>query len=163
MAVTLNIKGTTLEYFKLGKNVILNSNSQGGLGIGVVPSQNMKGLAVEGGTLTFKEITNSPESDLGYAKLYSKTDKKLYFQDGNGGEKCVYPQGGSNLVSTRYNFSESLLWLVQHNMNTTRFSETLTDEEGNRFFAKTKIVDENSFEIQLTASTGGFVDVIFMI
>ena len=61
----------------------------------------------------------------------------------------------------RYSFTDSLTWVVVHNKNTTHFSETLTDSEGDRFIAKINIIDNNSFEVSLTSSTSGIVDVTF--
>jgi hypothetical protein len=61
----------------------------------------------------------------------------------------------------RYSFTDSLVWVVVHNKNTTQFSETLTDSEGDRFIAKINIIDSNSFEVNLTSSTSGVVDVTF--
>lgn len=61
----------------------------------------------------------------------------------------------------RYNFTESLTWLVQHNMNTTQFFERLTSTTGERFNATVNILDQNAFEVKLTEATAGFVDVIF--
>ena len=61
----------------------------------------------------------------------------------------------------RFEFSDSLRWIVRHNMNTRSFTETLTDTFGNRFFAPVKIIDENSFEVKLTSATSGAIDVYF--
>jgi len=61
----------------------------------------------------------------------------------------------------RYSFDESLIWIVQHNKNTTLFRETLTDSTGQRFQAGINIIDENSFEVVMTEATSGAVDVIF--
>ena len=61
----------------------------------------------------------------------------------------------------RYSFDESLIWIVQHNKNTTLFRETLTDSTGQRFDATINIIDDNSFEVVLTEASSGVVDVIF--
>lgn len=61
----------------------------------------------------------------------------------------------------RYAFSDSMVWVVDHNRNTTRFVESLTTADGERFYAKVKIVDANSFVVHLTEAMSGFVDVIF--
>ena len=61
----------------------------------------------------------------------------------------------------RYSFDESLIWIVQHNKNTTLFRETLTDSTGQRFDATINIIDDNSFEVVLTEASSGAVDVIF--
>ncbi len=55
------------------------------VGINVTPTANMVGLAIEGGLLTLKETT-TPTADTNYGKIYTKTDNKLYFQDGAGTE-----------------------------------------------------------------------------
>jgi len=69
--------------------------------------------------------------------------------------------GGSPVVTKRYDFSNSLEWVVQHNMNTTSFRETLVHSDGSKFSAKTRIIDENSFVVNLTSAESGWVDVIF--
>lgn len=55
------------------------------VGIGLSPTANMTGLALEGGVLTLKEIT-TPTADTNYGKFYTKTNNKAYFQDGAGAE-----------------------------------------------------------------------------
>jgi hypothetical protein len=59
------------------------------------------------------------------------------------------PSTGNNFVS--YSFTASLEWIVQHNKNTTVFNETLFDQDGNKFYAPVKVIDENSFSIRLTS------------
>ncbi len=61
----------------------------------------------------------------------------------------------------RFSFNSSLRWLVVHNMNTTRFRETLMNETGQRFYASVNVIDQNSFEIVMTQEAAGYVDVIF--
>lgn len=67
----------------------------------------------------------------------------------------------TNISMERYTFPESLRWLVTHNKNTTRILESVSDSDGNRFFAKMHIIDTNAFEIVLTEAVAGNVDVIF--
>ena len=55
------------------------------VGVGLTPTANMTGIALEGGVLTLKEIT-TPTADTNYGKVYTKNDNKLYFQDGAGTE-----------------------------------------------------------------------------
>jgi len=57
----------------------------GNVGIGIYPTANMEGLSVEAGLLTLKERT-TPVADADYGKVYTKSDNKLYFQDGAGVE-----------------------------------------------------------------------------
>lgn len=61
----------------------------------------------------------------------------------------------------RYTFVQKISWLVQHNKNTTRFSEKLLDENKRQIYASINIIDANSFEVLLTEATSGYVDVIF--
>ena len=65
------------------------------------------------------------------------------------------------VIIQSYEFTDALRWVVEHNRGTVKFVETLTDSEGNRFFAKTRIIDENAFEVVLTSATSGSVDVLF--
>lgn len=48
------------------------------------------------GLLTLKEQT-TPSADVGYGKVYTKTDNKLYFQDGAGSEHVVEGAASSDL------------------------------------------------------------------
>lgn len=57
----------------------------GPLGIGLTPTANMAGISVEAGLVTIKETT-TPTADANYGKIYTKSDNKLYFQDGDGTE-----------------------------------------------------------------------------
>ncbi len=68
---------------------------------------------------------------------------------------------GGLAVFRRYDFVDALEWIVHHNMGTRSFTESLTDSEGNRFFAKVKVVDENTFIVKLASATSGSVDVYF--
>lgn len=69
--------------------------------------------------------------------------------------------GSATDTVIRYAFTDSMVWLVQHNKDTFLFIERLTDIGGNRFIASTRIIDGNSFVVELTEATSGFVDVIF--
>jgi hypothetical protein len=62
----------------------------------------------------------------------------------------------------RFSFSESTYWLVQHNRNTTAYSVSLTDSEGDQFYAKIRVIDNNSFSINLADSASGVADVTFL-
>lgn len=72
-----------------------------------------------------------------------------------------YSPDNTPIVTQRYTFGPSLRWVVNHNKNTTQFSEVLTDNEGSRFFAKVQVVDENSFYVDLTTAVGGTADITF--
>ena len=60
----------------------------GEIGIGTeTPSANAD-LTLESGVLNLKETT-TPTADTNYGKIYTKSDNKLYFQDGAGNEYTV--------------------------------------------------------------------------
>lgn len=61
----------------------------------------------------------------------------------------------------RYEFIDTLEWLVNHNKGSTKFFETLTDSDGNRFYAKVQIIDINTFVVKLSSATSGYIDVMF--
>lgn len=68
----------------------------------------------------------------------------------------------SNTISwERYTFNASSTWTVMHNKNTRKIIETLTDINGQRFYAGINIIDTNSFEVVLTEAVAGVIDVIF--
>lgn len=85
----------------------------------------------------------------------------LKFNKNTGMWEPVPYIGGSSVVTKRFDFVTSLEWLVNHNMNTTSFRETLVNQDGSKFTAKTRIIDANSFVIYLTTAESGWVDVIF--
>lgn len=66
-------------------NAFFIDGADGKIGMGLVPTANMTGLAIEAGVLTLKETT-TPTADTDYGKIYTKNDNKLYFQDGAGSE-----------------------------------------------------------------------------
>lgn len=85
----LSFDGTDNTVFAVDTNGDLTITPSGdGIGIGLTPTANMAGLAIEAGLLTLKETT-TPTADTNYAKLYSKSDNNLYLQDGAGVEKTV--------------------------------------------------------------------------
>lgn len=71
--------------------------------------------------------------------------------------------GGTPGVTKRFDFVDSLEWLVQHDMGTTSFSETLVHADGTKFTAKTRVIDSNSFAVFLTSAESGWIDVVFNI
>ena len=57
----------------------------GNVGIGTLDPSAYADLTLEGGALCIKERT-TPTADTDYGKVYTKSDNKLYFQDGAGTE-----------------------------------------------------------------------------
>jgi len=86
----INRTGTTVDSvdFPQGAFSVTGvSTLTGNVGIGAASSANAD-LKLEAGRLMLKESA-TPTADAGYAKLYSKTDNNLYFQDGAGVEHIV--------------------------------------------------------------------------
>lgn len=75
----ISIGGVAIERMRI--------DSSGKIGMGVAPLANMSAgdLVLEGGSLVLKERI-TPTADTNYGKLYTKTDNKVYFQDGAGTE-----------------------------------------------------------------------------
>lgn len=91
------------------------------------------------------------------------SDGKLYYKNDKGEIKSFDSFIPAPVVTERFTFdSASLRWEVTHNRNTDNFTETLTDSDGNRFFAKVRIVDKNSFYVDLTSAIKGHIDVTFV-
>jgi hypothetical protein len=87
----------------------------------------------------------------------------LYFKNAMPNSWSVVQTGNvsSGPIFETYNFSTSLVWTVTHNKNTTNFIKTIFDENGEELYAKVNIIDSNSFEVTLTESIGGKVEVVF--
>lgn len=89
----------------------------GAVGLGAVPLTNMVGgdILLEGGSLALKEIT-TPTADANYGKVYTKSDNRIYFQDGAGTEHDIseveiVTDLGSMGASTYYmNYNTSNAW-----------------------------------------------------
>ena len=73
-----------LEVNSNGSRVFTVANS-GRVGIGTNSPLANADLTLEGGALALKERA-TPTADANYGKVYTKTDNKLYFQDGAGTE-----------------------------------------------------------------------------
>ena len=58
-------------------------DSAGKVGIGTAAPN--ESLTIEAGVVSIKEVT-TPTATANYGKVYTKTDNKLYFQDGGGTE-----------------------------------------------------------------------------
>lgn len=68
---------------------------------------------------------------------------------------------GAPGVVRRFQFADSLEWMVDHRLNTTHFIERLTTIDGERFFAPVSILDPQRFVVRLTEAKSGYVDVVF--
>jgi hypothetical protein len=66
----------------------INLNPDGNVGIKTATPSVNADLTLEGGVLCLKETT-TPTADANYAKIYTKTDNNLYYQDGAGTEHTI--------------------------------------------------------------------------
>ena len=103
-----------------------------------------------------------PKGDTGsHGDTGPRGDTGPHGETGPRGDTGPKGEPGTGAVAGRYEFTNALEWLVNHNMNTTLFSEMLVDSYGRRFYAPLQIIDSNTFKINLTSATSGRVDVIF--
>ena len=66
------------------------------------------------------------------------------------------------LRTYRFNVtSASTTWIIQHNKNTSSYSEKLYETNGSRFYAHVETIDANSFKVYLSENITGYVDVLF--
>jgi hypothetical protein len=74
--------GSDLVHITPAGNLLVPS---GNVGIGTAAPSSNADLTLEGGAVALKETT-TPTADTNYGKVYTKSDNKLYFQDGAGTE-----------------------------------------------------------------------------
>jgi len=65
----------------ISDDILVMDLGTGNVGIGTSSPLANADLTLEGGAMAFKEMT-TPTADTNYGKIYTKTDNKLYFQDG---------------------------------------------------------------------------------
>jgi hypothetical protein len=84
-----------------------------------------------------------------------ESTRVIEVRDGGGG-------GGSAFTGIRrFEFTNSMSWLVTHNRSTDKFIAQVWNAAGAPMFAAIAVIDENSFRVNLTYPTSGYVDVIF--
>ena len=77
-------------------NLFMLDASTDRIGIGTATPNET--LTVEGGVMSLKETT-TPTATTNYGKIYTKTDNKLYFQDGAGTEHEIVVAVSSFIVT----------------------------------------------------------------
>jgi lipopolysaccharide assembly outer membrane protein LptD (OstA) len=71
---------------------------------------------------------------------------------------------GFTAVAESYEFSiPERTWVIEHNLNTTRYMLDLFDTNNKRFFANAQATSEKEIVINLTEATTGRVNVIFIV
>lgn len=136
--------------------------------IGATGATGPSGASGASGAIGYTGSVGSPVAIVSASMPLTTTDGALWW-DSSLNLLKVYQQSSSQWSETapqaqrsvRYAFSNSIKWIVVHNKNTTRFVETLTDNDGDKFFAKVNIIDSNSFAVTMTQATSGVVDAIF--
>lgn len=97
-----------------------------------------------------------PDAGYGWILLASKG------ATGASGTGNNVPTSISSSNVVQYTFhTPSLVWTVIHNYNTTVFSESIINSDGNRCYCNIKVLDTNSFNIYFTVATSGYVNVAF--
>ena len=66
-----------------GTNNRVTIDATGNVGIGTATPTNL--LTVEG-TISIREVVDTPAATTNYGKIYTKSDNKLWFQSGDGVE-----------------------------------------------------------------------------
>jgi len=113
-------------------------------------------LDKKGGTLTGSLYLQGDPTD-----NFEAVNKGYLDTEVNRIETTVSTINGAFNIS-RFDFNTpSSVWVVQHNMGTTRFSEKLLDSNNRPFFAGIEIIDENTFRVHLSELTTGAVEVSF--
>jgi hypothetical protein len=105
------------------------------------------------------KTADRPVGESGTTRFNEDLSLLEFFADGRW--QVINPSAAARVDIHRYSFSSSLTWVVRHNMGTTRFRETLMTESGDRFYANVRVIDGNSFQVEMTEGVSGYVDVIF--
>jgi hypothetical protein len=85
-------------------------------------------------------------------------------EKGEKGEQGLRGPQGFNYAQVafvRFEFKNSVEWVVDHRQNTTKFVASLYNSKGEQFLACIKIIDPDSFVVKLSCPTEGRVDVLF--
>jgi len=126
-------------------------------GDGITPWNDLEYSAVAP-TAVAAPVSNFPPADSVPGMLWfdNAMDQMKVYNESSDSWVALAPK------SIRYSFSESSNWLVEHNRNTTAYTVTLTDSDGDMFYAKIRIIDNNSFSIVMTSAVSGVADVTFV-
>ena len=64
-------------------------------------------------------------------------------------------------IAKEYSFTKSLVWKIQHNMNTAHYSVTLQDSENVPMFAGIRFISRDEIWVEFTEAEEGTANVIF--
>ena len=113
-------------------------------------------LAVSGNSAGETKLVAMP-----IGALYIRSSGQLYYKSAMPNVWSKFDASNSGNTFVTFSFTLALQWVVQHNKNTQVFNETLFDNDGNKFYAPVRIIDNNSFMINLTSAMSGKVHVLF--
>lgn len=111
---------------------------------------------------TFSPLTEGPAFSLGTNAIgHLITGLNADLLDGKNASE-FFSSDNKPIDHSRFEFTDQSTWTIVHNKNTNKFNEKLVDSDGNQFFAKVSVIDNNSFRVNLTYPVTGYVDVFFM-
>lgn len=121
-------------------------------GLGTLSKQNANAVVITGGVIAVED---------------SAVTGRLYANTFIGGNANITNATITNLTLINkpyqvFGFSPSLEWTIRHNRGTHRMQVSLYDSSGEQFYAKVKLIDDNTVKISLTEANSGAAVVYFM-
>jgi hypothetical protein len=121
-------------------------------GLGTLAKQNANAVVITGGVIAVED---------------SAVTGRLYANKFIGGNANITNATITNLTLINkpyqvFSFSPSLEWTIRHNRGTHRMQVSLYDSSGEQFYAKVKLIDDNTVKITLTEANSGAAVVYFM-
>jgi len=121
-------------------------------GLGTLAKQNANLVSITGGSISVNDLAVSGKS---------------YIREAIIGNSEIVNAKITNLTLTNkpyqiFSFSYSMQWIINHNRGTHRMQVSLYDSSGEQFFAKVKIIDDYTININLTEAASGAAVVYFM-
>ena len=87
-----------------------------------------------------------------------------YFSRTYGSVYGTPTASGFTAVAESYEFSvPDNIWVIEHNLNTTRYMLDLFDTDNNKFFANAQATSGSEIVIRLTEAMTGHANVIFIV
>lgn len=75
----------------------------------------------------------------------------------------ISPHLMQGVVVKKYSFDLSMVWSIKHNLDSTEFTESITNLEGDRVYAKITIVDSSEFLVEFNSPEAGLIIVMFCV
>jgi len=121
-------------------------------GLGTLAKQNANAVVITGGVIAVED---------------SAVTGRLYANKFIGGNANITNATITNLTLINkpyqvFGFDASLEWTIRHNRGTHRMQVSLYNSSGEQFYAKVKIIDDNTVKISLTEANSGAAVIYFM-